>query len=165
MDKKIVLLVDDDTDDTELFCEALCSVEENIVCHCTADGGEAMAKLNELSAKPHLIFLDINMPVMSGWQCLKALKEDERYTDIPVIIVSTSSNQREIEIAQDLGALCYFTKPNDFDDLTRMLRVIVTNPGSGLAAALQNLHRAGSPFIYSFAEDKANSAQTQNHEL
>jgi CheY-like chemotaxis protein len=136
MDKKIFLLVDDDLDDTEMFCEALASIDNSIVCHCAGNGQEALQTLNTLYEKPNIIFLDVNMPVMNGWQCLKHLKEDERYKQIPVIIVSTSSHKRESEIAADLGALCYLTKPNDFDELTIVLQVIVANLDDGLSSAL-----------------------------
>ena len=148
MEKKIFLLADDDQDDTEMFSEALAMIDNNIVCHCASDGREALKKLNELSEKPQIIFLDVNMPVMNGWQCLKHLKADKRYEKIPVIIISTSSHQREQEIAAELGAFCYLTKPNDFNELTTILDVIVTNLGDGLLSALQMMPLPCSQFIH-----------------
>lgn len=148
MDKKVFLLADDDLDDTEMFCEALASIDNSIVYHCAGNGREALQTLSTLSEKPQLIFLDVNMPVMNGWQCLKHLKEDERYKQIPVIIVSTSSHQREREIAADLGALCYLIKPNDFNELTQVLQVIVANLGDGLSSALHEIPMPCSQFIH-----------------
>ena len=139
MASKIFLLADDDLDDTELFCEVLLDIDKSIICHCATDGREALKILEELPANPDLIFLDVNMPVMNGWQCLKQLKADERYREIPVIIISTSSHQRERAIAASLGALGYFTKPTHFHELVQVLETIVANVGSGLPVALQNL--------------------------
>ncbi len=127
MAKKILLLADDDIDDRELFCEALEIIDRDIICHIVADGREALNMLDRLDTLPQLIFLDINMPVMDGWQCLKKLKENARYRNIPVIIIYTSSHQREITIAKSLDALCYFTKPHNFNELIRVLQAIVNN--------------------------------------
>lgn len=148
--EKVFLLADDDRDDTELFCEGLASIDNNIICHCTQNGQEALNKLAELAQKPNLIFIDINMPVMNGWQCLKALKAHEIYKNIPVIIYSTSSNQKERDIANDLGALCFFKKPDDFLQLKSALEVIVNNLGTGLVNALQDLHDDVSNCVYVF---------------
>lgn len=148
MEDKIFLLADDDSDDKEMFAEALTSIDKTIIFHTAVDGREALKMLDELNAKPQLIFLDVNMPVMNGWQCLKALKEDERYKQIPVIVISTSSHQRDIDIARDLGALCYFTKPNDFNDLKNVLQVIVENIHTNLAGALQSMQASGFSHVY-----------------
>lgn len=72
-------MADDDTDDTEMFCEALADIDENIICHTPYNGGEALKILTELNEKPKLVFLDLNMPVMNGWDCLKPLKKDNQY--------------------------------------------------------------------------------------
>jgi CheY-like chemotaxis protein len=147
MDRKVFLLVDDDVDDTEMFIEALAGIDNSIKCHNAVDGRVALEKLNELDNNPNLIFLDINMPVMNGWQFLKIIKEDERYKQIPVIVISTSSHQRETTIALELGALCYLTKPNDFEILKNVLQLIVKHLDEGLPNALQNIQAVGSAYI------------------
>ncbi|HLZ85711.1 MAG TPA: response regulator [Puia sp.] len=126
--KKRFLLIDDDTDDRELFSEALATVDPVIICDQATDGAEAFARLrnNELS-KPDLIFLDINMPVMNGWQFLTRLKSEDAYKHIPVIVYSTSSNQKDRRIADDLGALCFITKPHAFRNLQHLLGVVVSH--------------------------------------
>ncbi len=148
MSQKVFLLADDDSDDRELFCQAIVSIDKNIICSSAQDGSEALNMIEKLEQKPNLVFLDVNMPVMNGWQCLKRLKEDERYKAIPVIMISTSSHQREMDIAADLGVLCYITKPNDFNQLKKVLQVIVANLGSGLKKALQDLQASGFYFVY-----------------
>lgn len=148
MENKIILLADDDTDDTELFREALADIDNRIACLCADNGSLLLQQLKELDRQPDLIFLDLNMPVMNGWQCLKLLKEDERYRHIPVIMISTSSHQKEMDMASDLGALCYLVKPNNFDDLVQVLGVIVAHLGPGLRNAVLQLKKNGSKLIF-----------------
>lgn len=148
MEHKIILLADDDRDDSEMFCEALAEIDGSIACLCTINGEALLKKLNGLIQKPDLIFLDLNMPIMNGWECLRLLKEDEQTQNIPVIMISTSSHQKEIDIAMSLGALCYFVKPNSFSELTSILKVITANLGSGLKEALLALQADGSRHIH-----------------
>lgn len=126
----IILFIDDDADDTELFCEAvvyLNSVElfkdtkENIECLSANDGCHAIELLPKLSAKPDLIFLDINMPSMGGKDCLKYLKQNEVYRDIPVIMFSTMIRNEDFEEFKSLGAIDCLKKPNGFTDLVKVL--------------------------------------------
>lgn len=132
------LLVDDDADDKTLFCEALSEIDPAIVCHTASDGKEALEILSEKEImKPNIIFLDINMPVMDGWQCLGKLKEHTDHKDIPVIMYSTSSYQRDIELALESGAFSFFTKPSDYRELRNILRLIATTPVHSLSDAMK----------------------------
>ena len=132
------LLADDDADDKTLFCEALSEIDPAIVCHTASDGKEALAILSEKQIKkPNIIFLDINMPVMDGWQCLGKIKQDNYNKDIPVIMYSTSSYQRDIELALEGGAFCFFTKPSDYRELRNILRLIATTPVNSLSDKLK----------------------------
>jgi CheY-like chemotaxis protein len=105
MKQKVILLADDDSDDREMFHEALEIVDKDITCYSTVNGSELLEKIYTLEKEPDLIFLDMNMPVMNGWQCLEILKIAERYRDIPVIMISTSSHQKDMETSIRLGAL------------------------------------------------------------
>ncbi|NWL00674.1 response regulator [Flavobacterium collinsii] len=148
MSKKIILLADDDTDDTEMFCEALEEINENITCHCAENGNEAWKILNEITEKPQLIFLDLNMPVMNGWDCLKLIKNEPVYKDIPVIMISTSSHKNDIEMASQLGSICYLVKPNSFNGLKQLLRVITSNLGTDLRETLINVKESDPDHIF-----------------
>jgi CheY-like chemotaxis protein len=124
---KRFLLIDDDVDDRELFYEALASVSPAIQCDLAGDAEEALSKLGSKETDaPDMIFLDINLPVTTGWQFLKSLKDQDAYKDIPVIMYSTSNNQRDRAIAKDLGALCFVTKPSAFKKLQHTLDIIVS---------------------------------------
>jgi CheY-like chemotaxis protein len=122
-----VLLADDDRDDREIFSEALALVDKNIVYEGVEDGKEAIDALNDKKRRPHIVFLDINMPVMSGWDVLKALRANKQFDDIPVIVYSTSSGPKEKKTAFDLGALCFVTKPDDVKLIKSMLEIVVLN--------------------------------------
>jgi CheY-like chemotaxis protein len=132
------LLADDDADDKTLFCEALAEIDPAIVCHTASDGEEALAILSHKQiGKPSIIFLDINMPVMDGWQCLGRIKEHTDHRHIPVIMYSTSSYQRDIDLALENGAFCFFTKPSDYRQLRSILRLIATTPIDSLSNAMK----------------------------
>ncbi|KUJ61434.1 histidine kinase [Flavobacteriaceae bacterium CRH] len=155
MDQKIILLADDDSDDTEMFCEALENIDKNIICHCSINGSELLKKLSEMNEKPNLIFLDLNMPIMNGWQCLNILKEDERYHDIPVIMISTSSHTKEMSKAIDLGAICYLVKPNNFNELMQVLHEITTNLETDLKNTIINLQKNGSGNVFGYNDNNS----------
>ena len=128
---KKFLLTDDDQDDRELFSEALASIDPDIVCLGAEHGRDALRLLtNQDSNKPDIIFLDINMPVMNGWELLNTLKKDDTCNNIPVIIYTTSSEDRDRKIARDLGALCFVTKPDDFNVVKDILKVVIRNMNS-----------------------------------
>jgi CheY-like chemotaxis protein len=124
-----IYLIDDDMDDVELFREALEEVNPSISLQYANDGYEAVKNLTERkSALPDLIFLDISMPTFSGLQCLASFKKDEQLKDLPVIMYSTSSQEREIRTARELGASAFVTKPNDFKVLKRLLSLVLETP-------------------------------------
>jgi CheY-like chemotaxis protein len=127
MTAKTFLLVDDDRDDTELFTEAIEAVDASVRFYSATDGREALDKLSaKVIVAPDLIFLDINMPEMNGWQLLNRLKHDQDLKDIPVIMYSTSSQIKDRKNASASGALCFFTKPNSFVHLKKILEVVVS---------------------------------------
>lgn len=147
--EKIFLLADDDADDRQLFCEALEEIDPSIVCYCAMDGKMVLELLqNEELKKPQVIFLDINMPGMNGWECLKQLKDKDEFKHIPVLIYSTSSHQKEANIALDMGALCFFTKPTYFKELKDILKVLVTNVDGNLLEAISHFNAIKSKKVF-----------------
>lgn len=126
--KKTILLADDDNDDAEIFKEALQNVDPTIVFYRFDTGAGVFGYLADAgNARPDIIFLDLNMPEMNGWQCLAKLKNVKEYADIPVIIYTTSSNPRDFEIARDLNAHGLITKPSNSRVLESILTSIVRN--------------------------------------
>jgi CheY-like chemotaxis protein len=134
---KKFLIIDDDADDREMFCEALREVMPECICRGASNGRRAFQALDNAEMDiPDLIFLDINMPVMNGWQCLKKLKDSEAYKHIPVIMYSTSSYPEDVEKAQHLGALCFFSKPPRFEELKKGLALVVAHQRAGSLGSL-----------------------------
>jgi CheY-like chemotaxis protein len=137
-----IYLIDDDMDDVELFRDALEEVDPTVSLQYANDGHEAVRSLTERGdTLPDLIFLDISMPVFSGLQCLASFKRDEQLRNLPVIMYSTSSQEREIHQARELGALAFVTKPNDFRLLKRILTVVLDTPVAELPNALSRMSR------------------------
>lgn len=119
---RIVLIIDDDTDDVELFSEALEKVQEGAICYSRHNGQEAMNfLLNPKNPLPDFIFLDLNMPLMNGKQCLKEIRRSKQLRKIPVIIYTTSRQKIDEEETRKLGADEFITKPSRFEDLCSML--------------------------------------------
>lgn len=133
-------MADDDPDDVSMFREALLIIDPSIGFYHAEDGRGVLRILADKNLdKPDIIFLDINMPIMNGWECLAQLKQSEAYKHIPVIIYSTASHQKEVEKAIGMGALCFFTKPTEFKELLTNLRMITENLRRDLPALLGNL--------------------------
>jgi CheY-like chemotaxis protein len=142
---KRFLVIDDDTDDRELFCEALAIVDPVIICHQAPDGLEAFKYLRSKESEPDIIFLDINMPVMNGWEFLSTLKAEADHRHIPVIVYTTSSNKKDRIIAGELGALCFVTKPHAFKRLKVILDLVVDHvQRKTLSQLCKELHALGS---------------------
>ena len=120
----IVLNVDDDQEDREFFCDALREIDPTIVCLVAASGLDALNVLKKQAILPDYIFLDINMPLMDGKQCLKALKSMPEFQEIPVIMYSTSTDTEEIRECYSLGADDFLIKPHSYEKLVNDLTSI-----------------------------------------
>ena len=119
------LLIDDDTDDHEIFKLALEAVDKSISCICINRSNHAIDKLKEdRSFTPGIIFVDFNMPVMNGIECLTEIKKIEHLKTVPVIFYSTFADPAKISEMKGLGAAAYFEKPSDIDVLINKLSSI-----------------------------------------
>ena len=121
------MVVDDDPDDVDLFLEALSKIDKTLICDSSKNGRDLLNKLESGTiSNPEIIFLDVNMPDINGWDCLANLKADSRFSSIPVIMYSTSSAKRDTEKALKLGALGFYEKPSSFSLLIDFLQMIVS---------------------------------------
>src|SRR4051794_1555225 len=102
--EKSVLIVDDDPDILEWFCEAISEINKNYKCFTASTGQEALENLKQKKVKPQFIFLDLNMPRVSGQDCLKEIKKVPYLWDIPVIIFTTSRSEKEMQQVYSMGA-------------------------------------------------------------
>lgn len=120
----VVLCIDDDPDDTDFFGEALKLANPNAQC-LTANDGLTALKLLRSGPRPNIIFLDINMPRMSGRELLVQIKKNYKWSQIPIIIYSTAIVPRDEADYKKLGAHDVVKKHVKFDDLCNALKVIL----------------------------------------
>jgi PleD family two-component response regulator len=120
---KTLLLAEDDEDDYVLFCEAIKDFPAPLELHWVRNGEELMAALKQ--DKTDIIFLDINMPLKNGFECLTEIRGDVQLKETPVIIYSTSDDTKLIDWMYNAGANLYLCKPTDFKRLkSRILKAI-----------------------------------------
>lgn len=122
-----ILLTDDDEDDRDFFAEALADLQfENPIEFCK-NGVELLDRLYNVNlVVPDIIFLDLNMPVLSGFETLQRIREDVKFKDIPVIaIYSTSATEDGVKNTFGLGANAYVVKPIAFGDLKKLLKKVI----------------------------------------
>jgi CheY-like chemotaxis protein len=141
-------LVDDDSDDVSLFEDILREIDLSIDFQSAGNGIEALEKLRSSGNKlPNYIFLDLNMPLMDGKQCLEELKKDDKLKNIPVIMFTTSSQSRDIEQTIQMGATCFITKPTSMKELKNILASIAQSTSRNLRETIQQLSNVSSTFI------------------
>jgi CheY-like chemotaxis protein len=120
---KQILLIDDDRDDAQVFMEALEQMDNSLQFIRYEDEETAMNALQQKRGpRPDIIFLDINMPKLTGWDCLTRIKAHPELSQIPVFMYTTSSRDTEKMIAKDLGASGFITKPTNFEALKGVLQ-------------------------------------------
>ena len=112
-----ILYVDDDIDDQDIFCEAVKSINPQIVCHVAKDGLQALKLLDELVLLPEYIFLDLNMPLFNGKDFLIELRRSRKLKDIHVVMYSTSRNPKDATDCKKLGAIDFIVKPSTFKEV------------------------------------------------
>ena len=124
----IILLADDDIDDCFIFKKALEELPLSTNLSTVYDGEELMDYLSENSEHlPDVLFLDLNMPRKTGFECLAEIKENEKLKDIPVVMFSTSYPRDKnyeldmIDRLSKIGAYHYIRKPGDFAKLKQAI--------------------------------------------
>jgi CheY-like chemotaxis protein len=119
-----VLMIDDDIDDQEIFREVLHEIDPLIICLQPSNAKIALSRLLEDNQRPDFIFLDINMPIMNGFEFLEELMMHERLNSIPVVMYTTSTHKAQQEKAKMLGASDFITKPSDLNLLKATLETV-----------------------------------------
>ena len=124
--QKFIYIADDDEDARMLFLDALMELDHPASVKEAQDGQELINALyDSIKQLPEIIFLDINMPGKSGFDCLKEIRTSQQdFKHIRVVMFSTSRNQANIDLSYELGADFYAVKPSSFPGLKDLLKRI-----------------------------------------
>lgn len=137
MKKKRLLLVEDNPDDELLTCRALKKYSEFNRIDVASDGAEALQYLSieadlpasgtkkvVLDLLPDLILLDLKMPRLNGHEFLRSVRSNPRTAYIPIVVLTTSSEEQDISVSYELGANSFLRKPVDFLDFAKMIEQV-----------------------------------------
>lgn len=120
----IIFVAEDDEDDQFLLRTAFAST--GVACDLVffTNGEELINQLASVEQRPTLILLDLNMPIMDGFQTLKYLRNQDAYQTTPILVLTTSSQREDVTRAYSLGANSFITKPHQYADLTRTVQQV-----------------------------------------
>lgn len=122
-----ILLADDDLDDCFFFEEALEEFPLSIRLSIVQNGEKLMQQLHNKSEKlPDLLFLDLNMPLKNGFECLGEIKQNDKLKHLPVIIISTSFVNDVVNLLYKKGAQFYIRKPAEFSQLKQAIHQVIS---------------------------------------
>ncbi len=122
IDRKYIILADDDEDDRLFFEDALEDLALNVSLESVTNGLEVMHLLNDRSRiLPDVLFLDLNMPLQSGHECLKEIRSNDRLKEVTVVVYSTSLNAKTVDMLYKDGANYYICKPGDYKTLKKSI--------------------------------------------
>ncbi len=122
---KPILLVEDDRVDVMTVERALKELKVTNPLVCSINGEEALEYLrDESSKKPCVILLDLNMPKMNGTEFLKVVKADDVLKKIPVVVLTTSSEEQDVVESFNLSVAGYIVKPTDYKKFVEAIRAI-----------------------------------------
>lgn len=124
-----ILLVEDNPGDIYLTQEAFRESKFSNSLQVVKNGIECMEFLRRRgkyseAQMPDVILLDLNLPKKNGREVLAEIKRDDRLKYIPVIVLTSSQNEKDIRSSYELNANCYITKPVDYDEFIHIIRAI-----------------------------------------
>jgi CheY-like chemotaxis protein len=110
-----ILLVEDNPNDAELTLRALRKTSLGAKVATARDGAEALDYLLSDRPKPKVIFLDLKLPKIDGIEVLRRARADERSRSVPVVVLTSSQEERDVTECYKLGVNSYVVKPVEFD--------------------------------------------------
>ena len=132
-----ILLADDDDDDCSFFEEALAEIQIPTQLEIVRDGAELIKYLSiNYHQMPDVLFLDLNMPIKNGFECVEEIKLNEQLKNLPVIILSNSRQENIINLLRKIGADYFIRKSGSFAKLKRVIHyalTIIATPQTNLA--------------------------------
>jgi CheY-like chemotaxis protein len=132
---------DDDVDDLDFFKEVATEINESVTLF--EEGEQLLQSLKNPPPKASVIFLDLNMPLKSGFDVLKEIRTTPETSSIPVIILTTSANTSDIDLCKNLGANLYIRKPTSLKGLQKAVSHV-------LSIDWANSKHSDREFVYQF---------------
>jgi CheY-like chemotaxis protein len=121
-----LLVIEDSNEDFEAMGRIIAQVSQvSLDVHRCIDGDEALDWLNQRQFNPDLIILDLNLPGTDGREILVTIKQTKKLRSIPIVVLSTSSNLKDIEACYQSGVNSYMLKPININDLKDSLRMML----------------------------------------
>ena len=125
--KYTILYCEDDDDDLLIISDAFEKYTEDLRIHHARNGHEGLEILKSMSEEqklPCMIILDINMPLMDGKQALREIRKVKDYSNIPIVVFSTSQSEKERRFVESLGAE-FIAKPETYINLEAVVKAFV----------------------------------------
>jgi CheY-like chemotaxis protein len=126
MKKLNIFLIEDDGDDIELLKEAFEMNKVDCQVEVVTEGDKVIPVLSDGATKPDVIVMDLNLPKLHGREILALIKASVKLSSIPIVVLTTSSLQDDIDFAYSMGAKQFITKPNTIDGFNSAVRTIVS---------------------------------------
>jgi DNA-binding response OmpR family regulator len=136
MSKKIrIVLIEDDTDDVELLQDALNNYKVSYTMSVLKDGSAAAGFCESADVIPDIIIMDFNLPRVHGREVVNLIRCKEKFANVPILILSTSSSKEDIAYAYQAGADKYLIKPATLESIKETVRTIVQLAGGHLVTS------------------------------
>lgn len=130
-----ILVADDDSDDRLFLEDVLREVAPTKSVTSVKDGQELLALF--VHFVPDFLFLDLEMPRKNGLECLKEIRSNPTTIDLPVVVFSSTNRDYNIDVAYEMGAHLFFSKPNSYDNLKLAIQTILSLDWSNPSAIKQ----------------------------
>jgi CheY-like chemotaxis protein len=122
----LVYIVDDDPDDRQIILQSFNEHHAQIDCVLFENAQEVLDRLKTGSSDlPALILLDLNMPGITGLQALREIRQDKKFTQVPVVVLTTSRLRKDRSTSYEYGANCFLTKPDSYSKLLAIVGAVI----------------------------------------
>lgn len=124
--KKTIFIVDDDPDDRQVILEAFLD-KNGELDYVFLDNGQALIELlnDDGLNHPSLIILDLNMPGILGLQALREIRSNKIFSQIPIVVLTTSKLEKDKKVSYELGASCFLNKPSTYGQMVEIADAII----------------------------------------
>ncbi|AWI26496.1 response regulator [Flavobacterium pallidum] len=124
--RRHIVMADDDEEDRMIFSEILLEIDDSVIITQAENGKQLMDFLNgPVIPHPHVILLDLNMPVQNGFECLQQIRNERNLKELNIVVYTTSDHPDTIKKAKNLGATFYAVKPNSLENLRSLVTMVL----------------------------------------